>query len=42
MDASTFNIVFFIIGCTLVPGLEKLKNVLKNKSIESENLEMNY
>ena len=42
MDASTFSIVFFIIGCTLVPGLEKLKTILKNKNIESENLEMNY
>ena len=42
MDASTFNIVFFIIGCTLVPDLEKLKTILKNKNIESENLEMNY
>lgn len=42
MDASTFSIVFFIIGCTLVPGLEKLKTILKNKNIELENLEMNY
>ena len=35
MSASTFSIVFFIIGCTLVPALEKLKEVLKNKEIES-------
>ena len=42
MDASTFNIVFFIIGCTLVPDLEKLKTILKNKNIESESMEMNY
>ena len=41
MDISTFSIVFFIIGCTLVPGLEKLKTILKDKNIESENLEVN-
>ena len=27
---------FFIIGCTLVPALEKLKDVLKNKERELE------
>ena len=42
MYAYSFSIVFFIIGCTLVQGLEKLKTILKNKNIESENLEMNY
>ena len=36
MGMSTFSIVFFIIGCTLVPALEKLKELLKNKEIESE------
>ena len=34
MSVSTFNIVFFAIGCILVPLLEKLKEVLKNKSKE--------
>ena len=34
MTVSTFNIVFFDIGCILVPLLEKLKEVLKNKSKE--------
>ena len=34
MTVSTFNIVFFAIGCILVPLLEKLKEVLKNKSTE--------
>ena len=34
MNLSTFNIVFFAIGCILVPLLEKLKEVLKNKSKE--------
>lgn len=42
MSVGTFSIVFFIIGCTLVPGLEKLKYILKNKNTESENLQMNY
>ena len=37
MSISTFSIV---IGCILVPGLEKFKTVLKNKDIESENLEI--
>ena len=36
MSISTFNIVFFIIGCILVPKLEKLKELLKNKEVESE------
>lgn len=36
MGIATFSIVFFIIGCTLVPALEKLKELLKNKEIESE------
>lgn len=36
MSIRSFSIVFFAIGCTLVPALEKLKTVLKNKSAESE------
>ena len=36
MNIQTFSIVFFIIGCALVPGLEKLKEVLKDKEMESE------
>ena len=36
MSIQSFSIIFFIIGCTLVPALEKLKDVLKDKEIESE------
>lgn len=36
MSISTFSIIFFAIGCTLVPALEKLKNVLKNKNADHE------
>ena len=36
MSISTFSIAFFVIGCVLVPALEKLKSVLKNEEIESE------
>jgi len=36
MSISTFSLGFFIIGCILVPALEKLKALLKNKEIESE------
>ena len=36
MNIYNFNILFFVIGCTLVPALEKLKDLLKNKNIESE------
>ena len=36
MSVQSFNIIFFIIGCTLVPALEKLKDVLKNKETELE------
>lgn len=42
MSIFTFDMIFFIIGCTLVPGLEKLKTILKNKNIESENVEIDY
>ena len=34
MSISTFNVVFFAIGGILVPLLEKLKGVLKQKSEE--------
>lgn len=34
MSIRSFSIVFFAIGCTLVPALEKLKTVLKNKNTE--------
>ena len=34
MSISTFSIVFFAIGCTLVPALEKLKDVFKNNNEE--------
>ncbi|WP_092722967.1 DUF368 domain-containing protein [Romboutsia lituseburensis] len=30
MTITTFNIIFFTIGCILIPALEKLKEVLKN------------
>jgi hypothetical protein len=36
MGISTFSLGFFIIECILVPALEKLKTLLKNKEIESE------
>ena len=36
MSIDTFSIVFFVIGCVLVPALEKLKEVLKDKEIELE------
>ena len=41
MSISTFSILFFAIGCTLVPALEKLKSVLKDKESETEDLEVN-
>lgn len=41
MSISTFSIVYFAIGGTLVPALEMLKHVLKGKDMESENLEIN-
>ena len=41
MSISTFSILFFAIGCTLVPALEKLKSVLKDKESETEGLEAN-
>lgn len=34
MSIYNFNVLFFVIGCTLVPALEKLKDLLKNKNIE--------
>ncbi|MGL5694379.1 MAG: DUF368 domain-containing protein [Peptostreptococcaceae bacterium] len=36
LSIATFSIWFFAIGCTLVPALEVLKVVLKNKSVELE------
>ena len=36
MSVETFSIVFFVIGCALVPALERLKEVLKDKEVESE------
>ena len=36
MSIDTFSIVFFVIGCVLVPGLESLKKVFKNKNEELE------
>lgn len=41
MSIETFSIVFFAVGITLVPALEKLKALLKNKNIE-ENIDMGY
>ena len=35
MSLESFSIVFFAIGCTLVPALEKLKDMLEKKNIES-------
>lgn len=37
MNVYSFNIVFFILGCILVPALEGLKVLLKNKNSELEN-----
>ncbi len=36
MSISTFSVAFFVIGCTLVPALEKLKEVLRQQSNECE------
>lgn len=36
MSISNLSILFFVIECTLVPALETLKELLKNKEIESE------
>ncbi len=33
MSIEIFNMVFFVIGCVLVPALEKLKELLKNKEM---------
>ena len=37
MNIYSFNIVFFVLGCILVPALEGLKVLLKNKNSELEN-----
>jgi len=34
MNVKYFSVVFFIIGCILVPALEKLKSALKHKELE--------
>ena len=34
MNVKYFSVVFFIIGCILVPSLEKLKSALKHKELE--------
>ena len=36
MDLESFNIIFFVIGCILVPALEMLKVLLKSKSDDLE------
>ena len=41
MSINTFSILFFAIGCILVPGLEVLKKVLKDKNEEIEAVEAN-
>ncbi len=41
VSIKTFSIVFFLIGCILVPGLEKLKIVLNNKNEEWEEIKVN-
>lgn len=38
MSIETFSIVFFAVGCILVPALEKLKVVLKHKNIETDDV----
>lgn len=35
MTLSTFNIFWFIIGCVIIYGLEKIKTILKEKDINS-------
>ena len=37
LSISTFSIVFFAIGCTLVPALEKVKSVLEEKHSNADN-----
>lgn len=41
MSISTFNIIFFAIGGVLVPSLEKLRSILKNKETSPKELESN-
>ena len=36
MNLESFNIIFFVIGCILVPALEMLKVLLKSKSDDLE------
>ena len=43
MSIKTFSMVFFSIGCILVPTLEKLKTILKNKTMEyDDNTQIKY
>ena len=42
MSISTFSIIFFTIGCTLVPSLENLKNVLKKHEDYEEQVKVEY
>ena len=34
MDIKSFSVIFFVIGCVLVPALEKLKTLFKHNAIE--------
>ena len=36
MSINTFSVVFFAVGCTLVPALEKLKGTLRKEHSECE------
>ena len=36
MNLESFNIIFFVIGCILVPALEMLKVLLKSKNDDLE------
>ena len=35
MTLSTFNIFWFIVGCIIIYGLEKIKIILEKKNINS-------
>lgn len=41
MSIKNFSIIFFAIGCILVPALEKIKFLLSNKSDKTKKLETN-
>ncbi|MFR3567546.1 MAG: DUF368 domain-containing protein [Paraclostridium sordellii] len=42
MSFETFSTLFFIVGCILVPALEKLKVILKEKNTESKDINTTY